>query len=360
MARIAKKKYVIVKNRSYGDALKGTKIYYEGKRPKGLSTDGRINFGKHILEVLKRKFKKFQWIITEETDSIILERNIHRIRTSQKTLKMINGELWERTRDIKNDIILNYFALVYPSFFEKEETPVYVPGTISNLLGQKILPRLSPEDRDSINKFLPEFIASESLSAVNFLKAKAQIKSLKELSSDLEKAIGGTYGETYWQKYIKKNILLIQQGYISAIEKMNIGIGNTKFPDFSIVTHDNYLDILEIKKPTTPLLKEDAGRGNFFWDSEISRAIIQVENYIENITNNGPAVRGYILDKFKINLKVLRPRGIILAGRSNNLNSQKERDDFRLLCLSLNNINFVTYDELLNRLTNYIKILEKY
>ena len=39
---------------------------------------------------------------------------------------------------------------------------------------------------------------------------------------------------------------------------MNVAVGNTKFPDFALVTHDNYLDILEIKKPDTRVLKEDS------------------------------------------------------------------------------------------------------
>ena len=47
-----KKNYVIVNNKSYGYSLKGIKIYFEGKKPKSLSKDGKINFGKHILEIL--------------------------------------------------------------------------------------------------------------------------------------------------------------------------------------------------------------------------------------------------------------------------------------------------------------------
>ena len=357
-----KKNYVIVNNKSYGYSLKGIKIYFEGKKPKSLSKDGKINFGKHILEILRNRFRgeKFQWIITEETDSITIERKIYRVRTSQKTLKRINSELWDRTRDIKNDIVSNAFSIIYPSFFGEEGVSTYVPGILSGLLGQNILSKLSSEDKDAINKFLPDYISSESISAVNLLKAKTQIKTLKELATNLEKEINGSYSEAHWQKYIKSNILIIQQGYISVVEKMNIAVGNTKFPDFSIVTHDGYIDILEIKKPTTQLLREDFSRSNFFWDSEISKAIIQVENYIENITNQAAAVRSYILDNLKIDLKILRPRGIILAGRTKDFNSQKEKDDFRMLSSSLKNITFVTYDELLDRLENYIRVLEEY
>lgn len=355
-------KFVVLMNKGYGNSLKGTKIYYEGKKPKGLGKDGSISFGKHILEALKRKFgDKFRWIITAKEDSIKLEYGIYRVRTAQLTLKRMGGSLWDRTRDIKNDTVANFFSIAYPSHFTHDETPVYVAGTLSHLLGGKIIPRMSTEDRDAMNAFLPDFIAAESLNTVNLLKATAQIKTLKELAADLKKSLdGSTYSEGHWQTYVKKNILIIQQGYISAIEKMNTIVGGTKFPDFALVTHDNYLDVLEIKKPNTTLLNYDAGRKNYYWNPELAKAIIQTENYIENILHQADAVRNYIRDTYGIELKVLRPRGIILAGDTRKFTTQKERDDFRLLCLSTKNIVFVTYDELLSRLQNYIKILEEH
>ncbi len=354
-------RFVVVKSSSYGNKLKGTKIYYEGKRPAGLKPDGSIKFGKNILEALGHKYARFRWIITQEENSIRLERRIQRVRTSLKTLTRMYSEQFDRNRDIKNDIVRRVFSEIYPSEFKKKSAPVYVSGTLAGLLGGIILPRLSSEDKDALNKFLPDFISSESVGAVNILKATAQIKTLRELSGDLSESIDASYSESWWQNYIQKNILIIQQGYIRAIEKINISVGNTKFPDFSLVTHDGYLDILEIKKPATNLLKPDESRGNFFWDSEMSKALIQVENYIEGISRHADAVRSYIFDNYDhLDLKVLRPRGIILAGTASQFRNQKEKDDFRLLCQSAKNITIVTYDELLARLQNYIGVLEKH
>ena len=90
----------------------------------------------------------------------------------------------------------------------------------------------------------------------------------------------------------------------------------------------------------------------------MSKAITQVENYIENVSKYADSVRSYLKDDHKIDLKVLRPRGIILAGNTQKFDSQKEKDDFRLLSQGLKNIIVVTYDELLIRLQNYIKVLE--
>lgn len=54
----------------------------------------------------------------------------------------------------------------------------------------------------------------------------------------------------------------------------------------------------------------------------------------------------------------LRPRGVILAGNTEQFGDDKKiADDFRLLSQGLKNINVVTYDELLIRLQNYIAVL---
>jgi len=150
----------------------------------------------------------------------------------------------------------------------------------------------------------------------------------------------------------------MQHGYIKALDKLNVAIGDTKFPDFCLVTHDNYLDILEIKKPDTSLLKLDSSRGNYYWDPEMSKAVSQTENYIEQVSSKAAEVRSYLLDRENINVKAVRPRGIILCGDAGSFNVQKQRDDFRLLSQGIKSLSIVTYDELLLRLKNYIGILE--
>jgi hypothetical protein len=361
ISKVDKKNFVVVSNKSYGSGLKGTKIYYEGKRPSRLRDDGSISFGKNILEALGKRFgKKFWWIITQKIDSIDVEYGITRVRTSEAMLKRMWAKEFERRRDVKNDIIQSAFYYAFPNYFTTAPPSSYHSGSLAKLLNPGILKKLSSEDKEAMTKFLPHFISSESISSINLLKASAQIESLKELAAELEKEIANTHAESWWQDYIKGKILIIQQGYIRAIEKMNVAIGNTKFPDFALVTHDNYLDILEIKKPNTDILKFDAGRSNYFFDAEISRAIIQVENYLSNLERHGSDVRGFIKDTYKIDLKVVRPRGIILAGDARGLTEQKQRDDFRLLSHGLKHITIVTYDELLTRLRNYIGVLEQF
>lgn len=356
----SKLNYIIVNSRSYGNNLKGTKVYYEGKQPGSLKKDGSISFGKNILELLNANFDKFHWILTTDTDEIKKQYGIYKVKTSLRTIKKMYAQSYDRSRDVKVDIIMKTFSKLYPDAFNYKHSDKYKPGLIASILKDNILNDLSNEDKDELNKFLPDYIAQESVSIVNVLKATTQIKTLREIANEMKAEIKGNRSEFWWQTYIHKNILIIQQGFIQAIEKINIAVGKTKYPDYSLITHDGFLDILEIKKPSTQLIKLDSSRGNYHWDIEIAKAIIQVENYIENVSKNAEAIRGFIKDEYKIDLKVVRPRGIILAGESKKFIEQKQKDDFRLLTLASKNISFVTYDELVTRLENYIEVLEKY
>lgn len=354
------KKYIEVSSKSYGNNLKGTKVYYEGKRPKKLKDDGSFSFGKSILELLKNKFgSRFRLVLTKSTDSVKKEGTISVVRLSEKTLGKMYGESFSRRRDINIDIIQKMFGKSHPKLVDRKIKVLYTPGRFAGLLEGDVLGKLSSDDKDALNKFIPEYVALEPAAAANKLSAKAQLKTLKQFAKDLRKELLANRSEHWWQDYIRKNILVIQQGYIRAIDKINVAVGKTKFPDFSLVTHDGYLDVLEIKKPSTPLLDFDEGRSNFYWNREISRALIQVENYIESISRYADAVRSFLLDDHQVSLQVLRPRGVILAGSSAQLgDQQKKKDDFRILSCSMKNVQVITYDELLDRLENYIDVLD--
>lgn len=107
-AKRQKRDFVTVSNKSYGKSLIGTRIYFQGERPQNLKDDGSINFGKEILETLKKKFGKFRWIITPDVDSIETKYGTPRVRTSQHLLRMMNDENWDRSR------VRRFFSIAVP------------------------------------------------------------------------------------------------------------------------------------------------------------------------------------------------------------------------------------------------------
>lgn len=151
-------RFVLVSNKSYGNALKGTRIYFEGERPKGLRDDGSIQFGKNMLEALRRKFSaKFRWILTENTDSIEEKGGIFEVRTSMAMLNRMYAERFERDRDVKNDIVQRRLFAAFPSHFVDPPPAPYLPGSLSKILSPGVAKKMSSKDKESLNAFLPEY-----------------------------------------------------------------------------------------------------------------------------------------------------------------------------------------------------------
>src|ERR1700722_2408535 len=159
------KKYVVISHSSYGKALSGTRIYYEGGKPPRLGKDGRIAFGKSLLEILRNKFgEKFRWIITKETDSIDPVRGIVNVRISQKMLGRMYGDKFERIREVQIDIVQRRLFRAFPTYFTTSPPSVYVPGSVAKVLSRDAVSKLSSEDKDALNKVLPEFLKTEAMS----------------------------------------------------------------------------------------------------------------------------------------------------------------------------------------------------
>ena len=373
--------YIEINNTSYGRTLQGIKIYYEGEKPSRLRDDGThhpsrlqncggekpselrddgtFSLGKNILEVLNKSFSKFKLILTNEDTSITEKRTCYEVRLSQKLLNRMYSSSISSYKDIKEDIIKSELSGYMPDGI-KIQNKKYIPGKISGLLKEDIIEVLNQSDKNSLDSFIPKYLEKNGQSLFSVIKAKTQITTLTKISKEIKQNIKATKTESWWQKYISKNILLIQQGYIFSIDKLNVGIGDTKYPDFILISHDSYLEIMEIKKPQTVLMKYDAGRNNYYWDSEIAKAICQVENYIDLITRDADRIRTYIKDKYQIDIRVVRPRATILAGTLSQLANTKNRDDYHLLAQANKNISFITYDELAIRLDNYINVLRRY
>lgn len=357
-------RFVKVSSKSYGNKLKGFKIYFKGTKPKLLKSDGSFQFGKNIIESISAKFKKFQIILISGKSRIEKVGQTYRFFISTADLQSMQSILIGRNRDLKQRVITKKFSEIFPKHY-KEDTKLfsYEKGLFKAVLTKDFLPTLlSTEDRQAVNNFIPRFVASgvagKKASMASKLTAGIELKVLKEIASDLDKRIKNDKSESTWQDYLKANILHIQQGYIAFVEKANIGVIGTKFPDFLLVTHDEYLDILEIKTPVSPLLTLDKSRNNYFWTSDLSKAISQAENYIHQVYVLGDKIRSEIKDKYGIELRVVRPRGVIIAGNTDQFSKNKKMsDDFRLLSQGLKNITIVTYDELLIRLQNYISVL---
>lgn len=224
------------------------------------------------------------------------------------------------------------------------------------------MPKLNTEDREKLEDFIPEYLSRVpgTLKARNKLQiiydsldAGRKIyceKVLKEFRSKLKRKV---QNEKIWQKFLSEYILILRNTYGEVLEKESVTLQG-KFPDFMLIDPYSYIDIYEIKKPSTTLLRHDKSRNNYYWDSELSKAISQVENYLHQVQRNSDGLINDIRRNKGFEVSIVRPRGYIIAGMRTQLKNPKMEDDFRILNESLKNIDVIFYDDLLHNLETFV------
>ena len=126
------------------------------------------------------------------------------------------------------------------------------------------------------------------------------------------------------------------------------------------------MDIIEIKTHLKNALIKDRSHRNYAFSSELSKAIIQTINYMDALAHEkfcDPESGAEIVDSL-IEGNIYRPRGIIIISSYVSLVNgvgpdteefENVKRDFTKLRNGLNNIQILTFDEIINMADNYAK-----
>lgn len=192
-------------------------------------------------------------------------------------------------------------------------------------------------------------------------------KALKVISKITDDATEIKQLEGLWQKFFEKYLLYLVFSYkkiYPKIEFTNMD-GDKKYPDFIGINHYNGLDIIEIKTHLKNAVTWDASHKNFSFSSELSKAIIQTMNYMDAIVQK--RFKDNSDEQKVINMteeeNLFHPRGIIIISSDKKLTKSKLnkaknnllRRDFTKLRNSLNNIEILTFSEILQIADDYVK-----
>lgn len=265
----------------------------------------------------------------------------------------------KRAAEIR-EIVGEFLGKQFPTEFTNEETGVlsYRPNTIADLLDdQSVLESLSERDENALKNVSAQLISDMTFTLRSTKQVRiisdtiktSQRVYLAKTIKEFEKKLSTTNSESVWQKFLREHILTLLNVYAFVIEKESVDLAG-KFPDFMLIDAYGYVDIYEIKKPQTKLVRYDKGRSNYFWDAEISRAIIQTEKYISNVERHRFELENK-LRKSASEARIVRPSGFIIAGRRSELKSEGMAEDFRVLNDSLKNVDVICFDDLLDNLT---------
>lgn len=169
--------------------------------------------------------------------------------------------------------------------------------------------------------------------------------------------------EKQWQEKIHNILQLLYPKYICCAREIKFyGGKKDKQPDFLLVDANGFVDILEIKKADVRMLTQY--RNNYVATREISGAIQQIEKYIFCLNSSDKAKEDVSkkLTEFLpegVEVKIVNPQGILLAGRSNEFTDEQNKD-FELIKRQYKHVaDIMTYDDLAQRLRNIIASLEK-
>lgn len=192
-------------------------------------------------------------------------------------------------------------------------------------------------------------------------KAKKVIARIVDDGSNIKQL------ENLWQKFFEKYLLYLVFSYKKIYPKIEFKDikGDKKYPDFIGINHYNGLDVIEIKTHLKNAVIWDSSHKNFSFSSELSRAVIQTMNYMDAIMQkrflHDPDEKKITNMTEEENL--YHPRGIIIISSDqklakSKLNQAKEdclKRDFTKLRNSLQNIEILTFSEILQIADDYIK-----
>lgn len=298
--------------------------------------------------------------INLKPEMFIAYRNIAILRKIDKLVERdfyIGGD-WENYDGISKEI----FMELIKKFPKSAELDKYAHYRIANIL-KEYFPECDKYE-DIYNKYISarnKSYVKQERTVISEYNLQIELEQFTVAYYDLQNMLEGyeAIDEKQWQVKIHNILQLLYPKYICCVREIKYyGMGkHDKQPDFLLVDANGFVDILEIKKADILLLTKY--RNNYVASRELSGAIQQIEKYIYCL-NSSDKAKDDVSSKLALHLpiglkvQVVNPQGILILGRSNELNIQ-QKQDFELIKRQYKHIaDIMTYDDLINRLENIV------
>ena len=203
--------------------------------------------------------------------------------------------------------------------------------------------------QDEIVEHLGDAELSEEI--INAFRSVIRLKEMQSAVAQLREFLNNevTSEDTY-QKWCEDHSWAFGNAYVMSDSVREISPGDQL--DLLLPTViAGYRDIVELKRPDMRLLLYDESHRNYYFSSEVSKAIGQCHRYLDvlhEVAANGlrdhPEIVAY------------HPRAIIVIGRSNDWNDNQLRALYGLN-QRLSGVNIMTYDQLLAQGERLVEII---
>jgi hypothetical protein len=215
---------------------------------------------------------------------------------------------------------------------------------------QQIKNLFSLPEKEKLLEFIlnNEIIPNDLIIALQVSRRVSAIRIFdKMLNNDLK--------EPNWQTWFKKNDWVLGTEFVRVLDERHIDTANIS--DFLMEAYDGYLDVIEIKRPEGQLKfwADTLDHGNYIPSSDLIKAITQASKYLYELEREANSVK--FLERVG-HVKTIKPRCILIFGRSHNWNN-KQREAYRILNSNYYNLTIMTYDHVLERARRIVGLKEK-
>jgi len=204
----------------------------------------------------------------------------------------------------------------------------------------------NPDKQKVLNFIASNDILTEEL--IIGLQYQARINAVREFEAMLAQDLV----EQKWQEWLKRNDWVLGSEFVRILDEREIDTAN--ITDYLMQAYDGFLDIIEIKRPEGSLRfwADTQDHGNYIPSSDLTKAVMQATKYIYEVEREANSVK--FLERVD-NVKTIKPRCILIFGRSNNWNDE-QKEAFRILNSSYHNLTIMTYDHVLLRAKKILEI----
>lgn len=230
--------------------------------------------------------------------------------------------------------VKNYIPLDEGFSSEKIE---HLKAVFDNPDKQKVL------DFIAENNIIPDYLISG-------LQYQTRINAVKEF----EEMLTQNLVEQKWQEWFKQNDWVLGSEFVKILDEREVDTKN--ITDYLMQAYDGFLDIIEIKRPEGSLRfwADAQDHGNYVPSQDLTKAITQATKYIYEVECEANSVK--FLERVG-NIKTIKPRCVLIFGRSNDWNPE-QMEAYRILNSSYHNLNIMTYDHVLLRAKRILNIEE--
>lgn len=163
--------------------------------------------------------------------------------------------------------------------------------------------------------------------------------------AEFEGMLANDLAEPKWQEWFTKNDWVLGSEFVQILDERRID--PESIADYLMKAYDGFVDIVEIKRPGGGLKfwSDAKDHNNYFPHSDLTKAITQATKYIHAVELEANSVK--FLERVG-NIKTIKPRCVLIFGRSNDWDDEK-REAYRILNASFHNLTILTYDHVLQR-----------